>query len=76
MIKALGRSVAREDPEQLAAMLRLSGVLADAVQAAVVGQREDHTWESIADALGVTRQAVIMRFGDAARDSKGPRARR
>jgi hypothetical protein len=76
MIYAAGRSVAREDPEQLAELVGLQFVLDAAIRLAIVGLREDFTWQSIADALGVSRQACIMRWGQLARDAgaDGPRA--
>lgn len=63
MIRAAGRRVAHEDPEQLAALVALHEAVSEAVEAAVYGQRQSGIWwSSIAEALGVSKQAVIQRW--------------
>lgn len=63
MIRASGRHAGESDPEQLAALARLQEQLDDALVEAVRGQREAGVWwSSIAEALGVTKQACIQRW--------------
>lgn len=64
LIRAAGRHVGQEDPAQLAKLVELQSVLAEAIQTAIDGQRDSGiTWQSMAAELGVTKQAVIMRWG-------------
>lgn len=64
MIRSAGRHCAQRDPDQLARLAGLQGVLDAALMVAVRGQRSQGvTWESIGDALGVTKQGAIMAFG-------------
>lgn len=66
MIAAAGRRASRADPDMLAALLALHEAVDAAALVAVAGQRATGiTWESIGEALGVTRQAVIMRWSHA-----------
>lgn len=64
MIAAAGRRAAGLDPDQLARLQRLHRAVDDATAVAVAGQRSAGiTWESIGEALGVTKQAALMRWG-------------
>ncbi len=63
MLRAAGRRVGRADPEDLRMLAELRAELDQAMLVAVTGLRRDgFTWESIGEALGVTRQAAIMRW--------------
>lgn len=63
MIRAAGRRVGTADPDQLAALARLRRTLDEALADAVAGQRAAGIqWQSMGDALGVTKQAVIQRW--------------
>lgn len=63
-IKAAGRRVADSDEHELAALLALQGELADAIAAAVAGQRaHGRSWADIARATGTSREACYMRWG-------------
>lgn len=63
MIRAAGRRVAHEDPEQLAALAQLHQEVDEALMVAVAGQRASGIWwSSIGEALGVSKQAVIQRW--------------
>lgn len=62
-IVGAGRRVADSDPIDLADLLALEGVLAEAIQGAVDGQRErGFSWAEIAEATGKTRQAAFQRW--------------
>lgn len=64
MVRAAGRRVGHADPEDLAVLADIAATLDEAMVAAVAGLRAGgFTWESIGQALGVTRQAALMRFG-------------
>ena len=64
MIRAAGRTVAGFDPDQLARLASLHDEIDAALVVAVAGQRSAGVhWSSIGEALGVTPEAVIMRFG-------------
>lgn len=64
MIGAAGRTVGTLDPDQLARLDALHRRVDEAMVAAIIGQRRAGIrWESIGDALGVTKQAVIQRYG-------------
>lgn len=64
MIRAAGRRVAEADPEQLAALNGLQGELERALLTGVAGQRASGIqWATIGRALGVTKEAVIQRWG-------------
>jgi hypothetical protein len=65
MLLAHGRRVADADPEDLAEMVALREVLEAAIGDAVRGQRARHgrSWADLARCLGVTRQAVYLRYG-------------
>lgn len=64
MIDAAGRTVAGYDPDQLARLAALRGRIDAAMVTAIAGQRAAGIyWSSIGDALGVTKEAVIMRYG-------------
>lgn len=63
LIKAAGRRASREDPEQLAELVNLQDILAEAIQMAVDGQRAAGiTWQSIGEATGTTKQAAIQKW--------------
>lgn len=65
MIRAAGRRVSLEDPEQLRELAELEAAVHDAVVAAVAGQRDSGiTWESIGQAFGMTRQGAIRRWNE------------
>lgn len=63
MIRAYGRRVADADPEDFAVMVALRRDLDDAMQTAVRGLQERHSWTDIAAPLGITRQAALKRWG-------------
>lgn len=64
MIRAAGRRAGGDDPDTLAALAALHRAVDDALAEAVAGQRSQGVrWESIAQALGVTKQAVVQRWG-------------
>lgn len=64
MITAAGRHVGGMDPPDLARLVRLRVTLDAAVMDAVRGQRSQGVqWSSIAESLGVTKEAVVQRFG-------------
>ncbi|MCD5345044.1 hypothetical protein [Agromyces sp. S2-1-8] len=64
MIKAGGRRAADGDEPELRALIELSGVLDEAIGAAVDGQRElGRSWAAIAAATGTSRQAAQQRWG-------------
>lgn len=65
MIRAAGRRVSLEDPEQLAELAELAAEVDHALVVAVAGQRASGiTWESIGEAFGMTRQGAIRRWND------------
>lgn len=76
-LAAVGRAVAEDDPDLFAELVDLQDALAGAIDTAVIGLRRDHTWQSIGDALGITRQACVIRWGHLAREAGylGPRNR-
>lgn len=52
------------EPEDLAVLVRLQRTLDAAIVTAVSGLRRNRwTWASIGEAIGITRQAALMRFG-------------
>lgn len=63
MVRAYGRRVANADPEDLATMTALRAEVDRAIEVAVQGQRERHSWTEIAAPLGVTRQAARQKWG-------------
>jgi hypothetical protein len=63
MVRAYGRRVAQESPEDLAEMLSVVDELERALRAAVAGQREaGFSWAEIGRGLGVTKQTAFARF--------------
>lgn len=71
MMTAAGRTVAGLDPDQLARLCDLRQTLDQAIVTAVAGQRSQGVyWSSIGDALGVTKEAVIQRYGPAVAQTK------
>lgn len=63
MIRSHGRRVANADVEDLAELVRMVDDLDAAVQSAVDGLRERHSWAEIGRALGVSKQAAYARYG-------------
>lgn len=64
LIRAAGRRLAGYDPDQLPRLQSLHRAVDDAMVEAVRGQREQGVmWSTIADALGVTKEAVIQAYG-------------
>lgn len=71
MIDAAGRHVGERDPDILAELCGLRDNLERAIDRAVVGQRESGIyWSSIAEALGVTKEAVVQRYGPSSRRAR------
>lgn len=63
MIAAAGRRAAAGDPEELTRLRALVDQVAAALSVAVAGLRSNgHTWSSIGEATGTTRQAAIMKW--------------
>jgi DNA-binding GntR family transcriptional regulator len=63
IVSGAGRRVADADPDELRQLLELRDIVDQAVLQAVTGlRRSGATWQDIGDALGVTRQACIMRW--------------
>lgn len=64
MIRAAGRRVGQEDADDLAILATLRAEVEEAIVEAIAGQRSAGVrWASIGEALGVTKEAVIMRYG-------------
>lgn len=64
MIHAAGRRVGAGDPSDLTALANLRGEVEGAIVEAIAGQRAAGVrWVSIGEALGVTKEAVVMRYG-------------
>lgn len=64
-LRAHGRRVAGGDLEGLAELVSLKADLDAAIAEAVEGLRGEphaHSWQAIADVLGVTRQAAMQRW--------------
>ena len=65
ILKAYGQRVASGDIEALRCLVTLSAELDATLRLAVAGLRgASYTWDAIGEALGITRQAAQMRFGD------------
>lgn len=63
VIAGAGRRAAGSDQEELYQLLRLREVVDEAIVEAVRGLRTSGaTWQDIADAIGVTRQAAFKRW--------------
>lgn len=64
LLRALARRVSEGDSEDLALLASLSREVDGLLAEAIAGQRSagDVSWQRIADALGVTRQAAQQRF--------------
>lgn len=63
-IKALGPMVGNAGPDELPKLLVLGDAVTTAMIVAVQRHRDQgYTWEQIAAPLGVTKQAVIQRYG-------------
>lgn len=63
MVRAYGRRVADADPEDLARMVALRGEVDRAIDTAVMGLRDRHSWTDIAAPLGISRQAARQKWG-------------
>ena len=64
MVQAAGRRVADADVEDLRELVAIQETVEDAIRAGIAGLREDgYSWKSIGEGLGVTGQAVYMRYG-------------
>lgn len=64
MVRHAGYRVGERDPELLAELYRLHDDVNRAMVVAIHDQRSQGiTWESIGQALGVTKQAALMRWG-------------
>jgi hypothetical protein len=69
MIRAQGRRVAAEDPENLAYLLELREAVNAAIDEAVAGQYAfGFSWTEIGRGLGITRQAARQMYGAHARE--------
>lgn len=67
-IRAYGRRVADGDVEDLTGLLELRREVEEAIADAVVGLRsggQPPSWQTIADVVGVTRQAAMSRWPQA-----------
>jgi hypothetical protein len=65
MLKAVGVRAADDDPIIIRQLLELRDFLDEQIAEAVRGQRRyGMTWQTLADELGVTRQACLMRWPD------------
>lgn len=64
-IRGAGKRVGDADEVELAELLALESVLAEAIQGAVDAQRENlgRSWADIAAATGKSRQAAYQRWG-------------
>lgn len=77
MITSAGRHVAGLDPADLARLAELRNTLDDAIGVAVTGQRDAGVfWTSIAEALGVTKEAAVQRYLPRVRANRAARAAR
>lgn len=67
MIRAYGRRVADADEIELAQLVETRDALEEAIEQAVVGQRELHgrSWADVAPGLGVSRQEAHRRYSKA-----------
>lgn len=64
MIRAAGRTVAGYDPDQLGRLQALHAQIDRAMVTAIAGQRRAGvTWAAIGAELGVTKEAVIQKWG-------------
>src|SRR5439155_14246384 len=65
ILAAYGRRVGDGDVEALRALAALASEVDAVTRLAVAGLKEfGYSWQEIADRLGVSRQAVQMRYGD------------
>lgn len=72
MTVSAGRRAAQADPEELRELLSIRDDMDAIIQQTVNGLRDaGFTWDSIGEAIGVTRQACIKRWGNA--ENKGHR---
>lgn len=63
MVRAFGRRVADSDPDDLALLLALRDRLDETIAAAVRTQRTRFSWQEIATACGMRKQAAQQRWG-------------
>ncbi|WP_309105008.1 hypothetical protein [Microbacterium sp.] len=65
IIRAAGERVANADDWELGELLSLRDEVEQAITRAVQGLREQgHSWQYIADALGITRQSAHQRYAE------------
>jgi hypothetical protein len=62
LVRAVGRRVADENPEDIAQVSAIADALDEAFATAVAGLRRRYSDRLIGEALGVTRQAVEQRW--------------
>jgi hypothetical protein len=70
ILRACARRVADKDIEALTGMVALRAELDAQIEQAVIGLSGDYSWAEIGRALGTTKQAAHMRFGQAVRDAR------
>lgn len=71
IMRALARRVGDADPDDLAEMMRLRGVLDDAMTTAVAGMRANgFSWAEIGAAVGMTRQSAWEKWRQAVPDAE------
>jgi hypothetical protein len=64
VVNAAGKRVAQADVEDLAELVAIQHDLDNAIRRGIAGLRQDgYSWRAIGEALGVTGQAVYMRYG-------------
>lgn len=65
IIRAAGKRVATGDEWELAELLSLRDEVEQAIAIAVEGLREQgHSWQYVADGLGITRQSAHQRYAE------------
>lgn len=65
VIRRAGERCAEADDFELAELITLRDDIEAAVTRAVVGLRDqEHSWQYIGDALGITRQAAQQRYAE------------
>lgn len=65
IIRGAGKRVANGDEWELGELISLRDEVEAAIAVAVTGLREQgHSWQYIADGLGVTRQSAHQRYGE------------
>lgn len=64
MVAKYGERVGAADPIDLTEMMVVKAEFDAAIRTAVRGLRESFTWREIGEALGTSKEAAIMRFGE------------